>query len=522
MTAVRFPWMPRSLYHRTSRHVKSLSMAAAVALGTLGVSACSLSDLVQNRYPPDVTPPDALENSVGAIAIYQGAIHAFRHGFASGQPYATGSFVVTSGLLSDELNTGAYDAGNVSTTLNFGTPAGISARRTDEGARNDPDDGTATGKEFVRAFNLARNQSSVAIAYLQKYAPSSAPNLVGNAYIIHGLTELYLADIFCSGVPFSEVGEKGGFHYEAGATTEQIYTDAIKQFDSALANIPDSLTYRYMAQVAKARALLNLGKFNEAAQAVNGVPTAGWRYLARYTNTYRGTGRDVNFTNLLIPGGAYNTNGSGTETYFGTVADREGGNGLPFVSSNDPRVPLTETMKHPTYPATQYWLPKWLVPVSAGGTSTRNWGGESLLVGNGVEARLVEAEVKAQANDASYLTILNTLRTTCIDAASCVSPAPAGTGGVANLLPLTDPGTQKDRVKQVFDERAYWLFLTGHRQGDLRRLVRVYQWPQDSVYPTGAFPIGESRSYGVYTNLPYPNQEQTINAKYNGCFNRDA
>ena len=48
----------------------------------------------------------------------------------------------------------------------------------------------------------------------------------------------------------------------------------------------------------------------------------------------------------------------------------------------------------------------------------------------------------------------------------------AGTGGVAKLGPLQDPGTPDGRVDLLFHERAFWLYLTGHRQGDLRRLIR--------------------------------------------------
>jgi len=35
-----------------------------------------------------------------------------------------------------------------------------------------------------------------------------------------------------------------------------------------------------------------------------------------------------------------------------------------------------------------------------------------------------------------------------------------------------DPGTQVGREDLLFRERAFWLFATGHRLGDLRRLAR--------------------------------------------------
>jgi hypothetical protein len=58
---------------------------------------------------------------------------------------------------------------------------------------------------------------------------------------------------------------------------------------------------------------------------------------------------------------------------------------------------------------------------------------------------------------------------------------------MAGLTPLTDPGTATARVDLMFRERAFWMYLTGHRLGDLRRLVRQYGRAKESVYPTGAY-----------------------------------
>lgn len=63
----------------------------------------------------------------------------------------------------------------------------------------------------------------------------------------------------------------------------------------------------------------------------------------------------------------------------------------------------------------------------------------------------------------------------------------------ADLAPLTAPTTAAAARDMLFSERAFWLFLTGHRLGDLRRLVYQYGLPQDAVYPTGDYHKG-----GVY------------------------
>ncbi len=61
---------------------------------------------------------------------------------------------------------------------------------------------------------------------------------------------------------------------------------------------------------------------------------------------------------------------------------------------------------------------------------------------------------------------------------------------------LTDPGTDPARVDLIFRERAFWLFSTGHRVGDMRRLIKFYNRPAESVFPTGAWHKGGQLRYG--------------------------
>ena len=99
-----------------------------------------------------------------------------------------------------------------------------------------------------------------------------------------------------------------------------------------------------------------------------------------------------------------------------------------------------------------------------------------------IEARLFQAEAALQSlpNDTAsqgtgWLGILNHLRETAI------SPA---------LTDTTDVGSLDARVNLLFRERAFWLFLTGHRQGDMRRLIRQYQRDEGAVYPVGPYDAG--------------------------------
>ena len=71
---------------------------------------------------------------------------------------------------------------------------------------------------------------------------------------------------------------------------------------------------------------------------------------------------------------------------------------------------------------------------------------------------------------------------------------------VPGLVPLTDPGTTAARQDLHFSERAFWLFATGHRLGDLRRLIRQYDRDPESVFPSGIY--FKNDVYGQDVNFP--------------------
>lgn len=477
-----------------------------LAMSLLAVSACSFSDLVSSDLPPTTVDPDALRSEEGALALYRGSLWAFRRGFGG----ANRAYIIVAGRITDELTTGAYIGSSVP-LLQAGTYNELDSRDIPE----DQLLRSSTVEAWYRDLHLARNQAVDAIHYLRSYAPFVPEDLVGHMFAIRGYSLIHLADALCSGIPLTDYRSPGGFDYKAGSTTEEVYTLAVAQFDSALANSPDSVRYQHFAKVGKARALLNLGRFAEAAAAVADVPTS-FVYRSLYALDFDGS-----FSNNWA-WGIRNT--QDPESSFGTIGNNEGGNGLPFVTSNDPRVPLIlAPFQSTTYPNTRFRLPAWMFPNDAiwRGTSTEPKNAADIVLSSGIEARLTEAEVAAAANDASFLNILNTLRTTCT-VTPCATPAPAGSGGVAGLPPLADPGTRDARIELVMDERAYWMFLTAHRQGDLRRMIRVHGRLEDDVYPTGAYPMGAAQAYGNQVTIPVPYSEQQINPMYKGCINRNA
>ena len=74
----------------------------------------------------------------------------------------------------------------------------------------------------------------------------------------------------------------------------------------------------------------------------------------------------------------------------------------------------------------------------------------------------------------------------------------------------------EDRIDLLFRERAFWLFGTGHRLGDLRRLVKHYGRDAESVFPSGAYHLGGK--YDTATSLGFDIKgEEQANTGVTGC-----
>lgn len=452
-----------------------------VFMGILG-TGCSLDDLIgADQLPPDVTPPDITKTPAGAIAAYHGALIQFRDAFGG-----VDGFVDVTGLLTDELEHGS--------TAHLSTAHLVDIRSTPAGSD--------VGASLYSSLQRVRGQTSQAIGLLAEYAPGSEA-LRGRMYAIQAYAEIFLAELFCSGIPLSTLDYNGDFTYKPGSTTEEVYTHALALLGTALTLTGDSVRFAHLARVGRARALLGLGRFAEAATAVAEVPD-DFRYAVSYTADNAQTERGQHFATLYN----YLANPP-TRSYlwFRSVGDREGINGLDFVSSGDPRTRTTATWGQDAKGRTIYHPSKY-----------PNDGSGEIVLASGVEARLVEAEAALRSGDVTtWLNKLNHLRRT---AWTMIEPPASGP-----LPDLTDPGSERARVDLLFRERAFWLFLTGQRQGDLRRLIRHYGRAQDEIYPTGTYYTGRATAparYGSDVDLPVPMAEQVSNPYYTGCIRRGA
>jgi hypothetical protein len=186
-----------------------------------------------------------------------------------------------------------------------------------------------------------------------------------------------------------------------------------------------------------------------------------------------------------------------------TVSDREGDNGLPFISSGDPRT--TDTTSIRSHGLQIYFPRKYKAALRSPYYSP-------IVLADWIEARLIRAEAAYQADDpATMLSLLNQLRATAL------------VSGQTTFLPatLTDPGSDSARVSLLFAERASWLYLTGHRQGDLRRLIRQYMRDESAVYPVGEYLAPGQGIYGSDVTAPIPSSE-IPNPLFHGCIDREA
>lgn len=408
---------------------------------------------------PDLITAGALTGSTGADALRAGAIGRFTVGYVSTAGSSLFSQITATGLLSDELMA-------VSSGLR------LLDDRTVDGFT---DYGNLAEMSGAR---VAAEQASIA---LRRSEPSNV-NGLAEMYALAGFVDVMLGESYCSGVAPGHVSLTGTPTEGTPLTTAELINEGLANFDSALAIPGISPPMANLARVGAGRALLDLGQFAPAATAVAGVGT-GFVYAFPFSAATAQTSNGIQLWYWLI--------GSAT------VSDSEGGVGLPFRSANDPRV-VVATGTGPDG-VTPIYLPQKYATASS-----------PVTLASGVEARLIEAEASLNAsNTAAWLAALNALRADTADT------------HVAGLTPLVDPGTDHARQDLTFRERAFWLFLTSHRVGDLRRLIRQYGRTQATVFPSGAYPGAPGGTYGTDVNLPLP-QAVRNNPNSRGCLDRNA
>jgi hypothetical protein len=444
--------------------VKSARELVMLPLALLSVFACDTGDIL------DVSDPDIIENvttPAGAFALRNG-VHLRFVQATSGIQNADALFLM-GGLLTDEWRSGDT----------------FVQRNNMDQRIFDPQNSFHENRS--RDLNRVRVEGQRAIRALRQFAPDSIA-AVGMMFAMTALAEVLIAEHYCNGTPLSSVDENNEVVYGEPLMNDAVFQLAVQHADSALAQAGGNSQVTNLARVVKGRALLNLGQFAEAAAAVTGVPLN-----FRFENSHSLNVNDNQIWALNVNARRY------------TMVDREGGVGLDYVSSNDPRLPKRiggASVFDNSVPVTLVRIGIWDRTAS-------------VVVASGIEAELIRAEADLRNGaTTSWLQRINALRTnTSLYPAIPSSLGSAYTRG-PNLTALADPGTDAARVNAHFRERAFWMFSTGHRLGDMRRLVRQYNRAVNTVYPNG--PYYKGGDYGSAVNIPVPYEERN-NPEFTEC-----
>lgn len=437
----------------TSR--RGVSVVAVGALLLLGAAGC---DSLLEVTDPDIVTPESLQSGEGIATLRAGALGDLAvalSGSAAGHG-ATAGLTVMSGLMSDE-----YDYSGT-----FPTRREADTRLVQN--TNGTMDQIYGNLHRARASAEATTELAAQFGGASE-TESEMQSVVGYAYVMFGET-------FCSGVPFSKAPPDGGeLVFGEPLSTDEMFSRAVDWFDQAIASAGGGTKAANLARVGKARALLGLGQIEAAAAGVAAVPTE-FVYNIEHSSNSR---RQENGIYIMT-----------TVRRQYSVAEGKGGNGLRYRSAMDPRVPWDGGTSLGQDDRTPYFNQLKFASESA-----------PVPLASGLEARLVEAEAAARAGDASALAAFH-------------NPLRASVG----LEALDFSGMSVDEMRDLhFRERAFWLYSTGHRQGDLRRLVRVYGEPVSEVFPWGAYFKGGQ--YGSEVNFPVPESEKN-NPNYAGCLDR--
>jgi hypothetical protein len=460
--------------HTIKRTRAARYLLSVIALAALPMGACRTADEILGVTDPDIINPGNVSSAAGADAVRLGALARLNSATSGGSSGDEGIFLL-GGLFADEWNNGDSFI-----------------------ARQEIDERTITIQNgFLtsanRSMHRARLSAEQAIQLLNEFNPSGLAANVAEMYFVQAFVENIMGEDYCNGIIFSTVVD-GAEKYGEPITVEATFQRALAHADSGLVLITgttaNDVKVASALRVIKGRILLNLNQYASAVTAVAGVSTS-FVYQMFHSQT-------TNSNQIW----SYNNS---ARRY--SVSTGEGTNGLNFATANDPRLPICQggDAVCKAIGVTQTVRDDLTTPIYV----QRIWATRdaSVTIVSGIEARMIEAEAQLKGgNAAGSLATLNAARTT-----------------VSGLTPLSDAGSDAARVDQIFRERAFWMFSTGHRVGDLRRLIRQYGRGADAVFPTGAWHKGGN--YGTDVTIPVPQAEQNnpnLPIGNNTCIDRNA
>lgn len=469
-------------------NVRGVVAFVATATAVSVIAGCNVNNELLQPQNPGIVDQSAVGSPAAAAALKIGAMGKLKYVVADPAPAGFGGSSIweASGLMSDEFMNSDF-----------------------QNSQNDVDARTMSPDNQVSNYartTQARGFIRDAIAAEQQFEPSKTYN-IGELYMGLSFIEMTLAEDFCNGIPLG-FNDQGVVNYGdplfKPKTNAEVYDIALAHIDSALAVLGTatdtaSVPIRQASLITKARILLNKGQFAAAAALVPSsvIPTT--------------------YNYLFVTQGSSNSDDLGIWTLNNSVARMSVGdsivvyggktfqtlNVIPFASLNDPRVPILKgtDAKLPAEDAGQ--TPLFIQQVY----KNRD---DPIAMVSGIDARLIEAEAKLNANDiAGMTTILNDLRS---------QRPPIGKFVPGTMASLATPASKDAAVDLFFREKALWQFGRGQRLSDLRRLVRQYGRDPNKTFPAGQHYKGVV--YGTDVAFPVPDVER-VNPQFTGCIDRN-
>jgi starch-binding outer membrane protein, SusD/RagB family len=453
---------------------------AGLALLGLGLHGCQL-DRVVRAVDPDIIDPSFVNSASGADGVRIGTLGRFNANTTGGE-----SMFLYGGLMADEFTTGDTFTQRIETDQRSMTPE------------------NANLTTAYRGISLARVGALQARAAMRAYPQPAGGNewRLAEMYFVEAYMINILAENFCNGQPLSTL-ENFKENPTGPIPTDSLYRIAQAKIDSGTTLLLATLTtandvrVRNSLLVLRARIALNQGNFALASTAAASVPTTfTWDQEHNLNVRTPGVWSFVNNQRRYI------------------VSNNEGPLAMGFANATqDPRVPScaptgtgSVSFNAAACAAAGFTTVR---PFDSGNTAVPAaryqliWETDSRNVSlvNGLQARLYEAEAQNRLGSFSAaLTTLNALRAT--------PPAYVLPGRTIAAMPaLTAPATAAAQRDLVFREKGFWLYGTGHRFGDLRRLMRQYGMTQGQVWPTGTWQINRVPGYGSDVTFPTPSAE---------------
>ena len=489
--------MTTSKISRFGRRALPGLVVAGAALATAG---CNTDKLVAVTDPNQLRPGD-LTTAQSVPALVQGAIRQFVGGYSG---FGDDAFLSMSAVITDEMYWGDT----------FTTRQAADIRALQPTALGNISDPAFTRLQQAR-LNARRAFAGVD-AFTSAGTATADAATKSTLRTIEAFTYVTLSEGWCGSVPFSVLPDTGSLDPSLLKNGTPLNTAQMN--DTAVARFNEALTLNAnnnLAKLGKARALLNNGRYAEAATAVAGIPTT---YVYRLEHSSNAGSENNPMASLMqngrygisnLEGGATSTGAALRPDLLTTTLTAASAEGLPFRAAADPRIPFENRGSNGACfsSSIRCYLNDNYIDFNA-----------DVPLASGIEARLVEAEAALQAGQpATMLTKLNELRASVSSLLPILYPSQRQTfpaSGAPSLAPLTDPasatGTTAEQLAArrdlLFRERAFWMYNTGHRLGDLRRLVRNYGLTSTQAFPSG--PYFRGGTYGNDVSYPIPFNEQ--------------